>query len=374
MSHQVPFKSETKNVNIGGTMDINGDFVPQWGPNGGRVVVDRLILCITGVITVATATWNGKDVPRLFQQITVEDMSNLQRWNLSGHKSRMASIFFNGIESHQEHASIAAGAGAAVDLRLVIPFTKPKVVRGKDYALPSDLFKRIALAFNSYAGAATGTTVLSAATLTCYALAEWHEEMSVEFKAEDVVSSTDFNSATQCKLSLGGAVHDLFIVKEGTTSGGDAVTAITDARIEALGTPLLTRQDLVHSYRAKRGYGASGPTTPATERYLEPVLEGNALPVICADAETSVWDGRVVEAMKIDVGTGTTGLSAITREIRTKSQANYNRQLATFKLTPGELRMKTDGKTRRGFGAGWTDRQRAVATWSGELKRSVRAA
>lgn len=374
MSHQVPFKSETKNVVIGGNMEIAGDFVPQWGPNGGRVVVDRLILCVAGVITVATAVWNGKDVPRIFQQVTVEDASNLQRWNLSGHKSRMASIFFNGIEAHQEHAAVAVAAGSAVDLRLVIPFTKPKVVRGKDFALPADLFKRIALQFNSYAGAATGTTVLSAATLTCYALAEWHEEMSVEFKAEDVITSTDFNSNTQLKLTLGGALHDLFIVKEGTTAGGDAITAITDARIEALGTPLLTRSDLVHAYRAKRGLGASGPTTPGTERFLEPVLEGNALPVIVADSETSVYDGRVVEAMKVDVGTGLGGLSGITREIRSKSPGNYNRQMATFKLQPKDLRMKTDGKTRRGFGAGWTDRQRAVMTWSGPLRPDARAA
>lgn len=370
VSHNPPWKSETKNVAIGQPLEFS-EFVPQKGPSGRRVVVDRFIICVAGVITVATADWNGKDVPRILGNVAVEDTAGKQRWNLSGLKSRMASIFFNGIEEHSDHATIAQAAGAAVDLRLIIPMTKQKVTRGKDFALPADLFRKVSLNINSYAGAASGTTVLSAATLTCYVLAEWHEEHNVEFKAEDVVKSTDFNSSTQCKLTLGGAVHDLFVVKEGTTAGGDAITTLTDARIEDLGTPTLTRLDLVSMYRRKRGLGASGPTTPATERFLEPVLEGKALPVVTADMETSLWDGRVLDTMKLDVGTGLTGLSAITREITPKSQANYQAQVARFKIDPKGIRMKTDGKTKRNFGDGWTDHQKMVGVWSAPMRRTA---
>lgn len=369
MSHNPPFKSKTFTWNPSSTDDVF-DFVPLRGPGGGRVVIDRFILCITGIITVATANWNGADVVRLFRNIRIEQRDNKARWNLSGMQSRLASIMFNGIVNHHEHATIAVAVGAAVDFRLVIPMTKPFIRRGKDFALPADIFSKITVDTNSLAGAATGTTVLSAQTLTYYVLAEWHEEFSVEFKAEDVIKSSNFSSNTQASLNLSGAVHDLFLLKEDSTAGGGtSLSAITDARIEDLGTPTLTRQDLVHSYRAKRGYGASGPTTPGTERFLEPVLSGFVLPLIVSDNETSLWDGRVLPTMKIDVGTGLAGLAAVTREITEKSQANFNAQRARFGIAENAVRMKTDGKSRRGFGDGWTKRELMVGVWSAPLNK-----
>src|SRR5262245_44613115 len=115
-----PFKSETKAVVMGQPMEFF-DFVPLRGPNGGRVCVDRFIVVVTGVITVATALWDGRDVCRLFAQILVEQRDGGGRWNLSGFKSRMASIYCNGIDEHQEHGNVAIGAGQAIDFRLIIP-------------------------------------------------------------------------------------------------------------------------------------------------------------------------------------------------------------------------------------------------------------
>lgn len=367
MSHNPPWKSDTRNVNLGTPMELF-DFVPLYGPGGGRVVVDKFIVCITGVITVAAALWNGTDVPRLLSLINVEARDGKQRWNLSGYKSRMMSIVLNGIEEHIEHANVAIGAAQAIDLRLIIPMTKRKIRRGKDFAMPADLFRKVTLNFASLAGAATGAAVLSAPVLQAYVLAEWHEEHSIEFKAEDVVKSVDFNSNTQAKLALSGAVHDLFVCKEDTTAGGASIAAITDARIDDLGIPLLTRQDYVASYTVKRQLSntASG-ATPGGERYLEPVRDGKCLPIITSDTETSLWDGRIVENAKIDVGTGLAGLSCVTREVTEKSQANYNAQIARFQINPNQLRMKTDGKSRRGLADGWTKREQLVAVWSAPM-------
>lgn len=370
MSHNVPYKSDTKTIVPGAPMDLF-DFVPIKGPNGGRVCVDKFILVVTGTITVATAVFNGIDVARLAQLITIEQRDGKQRWNLSGYKSRMASIYFHGIEAHVETANIAIGAGQAVDWRLVIPMTKPYIRRGKDFALPADIFRKITLTWAATASAQTGTTVLSAETLSCYVLAEWHEEDSVEFKAEDIIKSVDFNSSTQARLALNGVVHDLLIMKEGTTAGGDVVSAVTDVRCEDLGTPLLTRLDLKHSYTVKRKIGASGPTTLGTERFSDPVRSDFLIPFFCADNDTSLWDGKATDALKIDVGTGLAGMSVISREVVEKSQANYNAQVARWGVQPKGIRMKTQSKSRRGLSDGWSKRQMLVGVWSAPLAKAA---
>lgn len=371
MSHNVPWKSDTKAIVHGATMDLF-DFVPVGlvGPNKGRIVVDRFVVCVQGTITVATATWDGRDVPRLASLITVEQRDGIQRWNLSGYKSRIKSIELNGIEQHQEHGTVAIGAAQTVDLRLIIPMTKPYIVRGKDFSLPADMFKKITFSWAPLASAATGTTVLSASSLNCYVLAEWHEETNLEFKCCDVVKSVDFTNATQAKLSLSGAVHDLLLVKEDTTAGGASITTVTDIRCEDLGTPLLTRGDYVHSYSTKRGIAPSGPTTPATERFLDPIREGKALPFLVADYDTSAWDGKVIDAMKLDLTTGLAGLSVITREIVAKTQTAYAMQVARFNVNPSMIRMKTDGKSRRALGE-WSKYQLLVGCWSAPLPKAA---
>jgi hypothetical protein len=368
--HYTPYKSDTKAVVPGSPMDLF-DFVPLRGPKGGRVVVDKFIVVVTGTITVATATWDGRDVPRLLGLISVEQRDGKQRWMLSGYKSRIASIRYNGIEEHQEHGNVSVGAGQAINLRLIIPMSKPFVVRPKDFALPADIFRKMTLTFAPLASAQTGTAVLSAAALSAYVLAEWHEEMNIEFKAEDVVKSVDFNSNTQARLALNGVVHDLDVVKEASTAGGDVVSAITDARIEDLGTPLLTFGDLQHIYTMRRQLAPSGPGTPATERYLDPVRESKCLPIITAGGDTSLWDGLVVQAMKVDVGTGAAGLSLISREVVPKAQANVNATIASFGVNHKTLRMKTESKSRRGMGEGWSQRQRLVGVWSAPLPKAA---
>jgi hypothetical protein len=368
VSHNPPFKSETKTWVADSSFDLF-DFVPLRGPGGGRVVIDHFVLCVTGTITVGTLAWDGRDVIRLFKNIRCTQRDQRARWNLNGPKTRIASIYFNGIAKHQEHAAVAIGAGQVIDLRMIIPMAKPMVKRGKDFALASDVFEKFTLDTNSLAGAQTGTTVLTVPALSFYILAHWHEEHAVEIKAEDSVKSTDFTSTTQAKLALSGAVHDLFLVRDdGSAGGGAAITAITDARVEDLGTPTLTRQDLVHTYRTKRKITASGPTTPGTERFLEPVQEGKCLPILVADDQTSLWDGRVLPTMKIDVGTGAASLAAISREVLEKSQSNFNAQLARFKLNPAQGRMKTAGKSKRNLNE-WSPREQLVGVWSYPLPK-----
>lgn len=371
--HLPPWKSEQKDLIPGGANLEFYDFVPLRGGKGGRVVIDRFVIRITGTLTVGTAAWDGRDVCRLLGNVVVEQRDGRQRWNLSGFKSRIMSIKYNGIERHNEHADIAAAGGQTVDYRLVIPMAKRSVRRPKDFSLPADVFRKVIITPNALANAQTGTSVLSVPDLDVYVMAEWHEEHSVEIKAEDVVKSIDFTSQTQVRMQLSGAVHDMDIVRETSTAGGGLITAITDARCDELGIPTLTRTDFVHTYRERRGVGNTNTTTGG-ERFKEPFIDGQALAIVTATPETSLDDGKLVESIKVDVGTGAANLALVVREVVDKSQSNYNAQAAMFGIQAGRnggLRMKTQGKTKRDFAA-WTgnDRAKKVFPWSAELPKA----
>jgi hypothetical protein len=367
--HLPPWKSEQKVWAAGSNLEFY-DFVPLRGGKGGRVVIDRLIACVQGTLTVATTAWDGRDVPRLLQNIIIEQRDGRQRWNLTGYKSRLMSIKYNGIERHAEHADVAVGASQTIDLRLVIPMAKRFVRRPKDFSLPADVFRKVIVNCAALANAQTSTSVLSAAALNVYILAEWHEEHSVEIKSEDVVKSIDFTSNTQVRASLSGAVHDADIVRETSTAGGGLVSGITDARCDELGIPVLTYNDYKHAYTERRAIAPSFTTTGG-ERFKDPFRNDQALAIVTATPETSLDDGKVVESMKIDVGTGAANLSLITREVVDKSQSNFNAQAAMFGINPrADLRMKTQGKTKRSFGEWSSDRSKKVFPWSAPLPKA----
>ncbi len=368
MSIHKPFKSETKLI-VASTTQEFADFVPLRGPTGGRVVVDGFTVCITGVITVATADWHSEAQPRIMNLITIEQRDGRQRWNLSGYRSRIASKILAGSELYNESAAVAIAAGAAVDIRHYIPMTKPRsTFRPKDFALPADMFRKVIVNWASLAAAGSGTTALSAATLNAYVLAHWHEEHNVEFKCEDLIKQVDGITTTQGKLTLNGVLHDLYLVKEDTTLAGALITAITDARIEELGTPVLTRQDLVLQYRYQRKYG--NPAAAAAELIAtDPVLAGKALPLIVSDDDTSVTDGKVLASMKIDLGTGLAAHSYITREVVSKSEAGYSATVAEFNVNTADIRVKTEGKTKRDIRS-WSKKDASLLPWSAPLTKA----
>jgi len=358
-SHNPTWKSDSKTFSPGQTVDLY-DFVPIVGPNGGRVCIDTLELVITGTITVGTGAWDGRDVARLAALIQAEKRDSRMRWVLSGYKSRLASFYLNGPEEYLEHAQVAVGAGQAVNLRIPIPLAKKYIRRPTEFSLPADSFKKLTIACAQLASAQTGSAVLSAQNLVVYSLAEWHEEMDIEFKCDDIVKSLDYVSATQVKTSLSGALHDAFACKEDTTAGGASVTGFTDARIEDLGTPTLTNADLVASYRKKRGLAPTGPTTPATERFLDPVIQGSTFPIMAATYRTSPWDGRLLDSAKIDHSAGVSGAALVTREVLGKSEANFKDTVARWKVDRKTIGLSTtDGgrvplnsKTKRHIVAG----------------------
>lgn len=365
--HLPAYQSETKPFISGVTQDFFA-WMPSKGPAGGRVVLPCLTVRIQGLLDVAGATWDGTDVWRLIKNLVIEDRAGKVRWQLSGYKSRLASIMLNGIENHQEHVSIPVGVNQVVELYAVIPLALERVHTGQDFAIPADEFRKVSVTFAGPTEAQTGAVVLSNFRLQCFVDAHWYEEGDADggsliFHTPCVVSSTDFHNVTQCRIGSEGVIHDLWIVREDPTAGGGSTLTVIDVRIAELGIPLRNRGDLQHAYRLRHGLAASGPATPGTERFLEPCLTGKAVPVIASTSQTSVHHGRFVEQALLDITAqvGTTqGFSIITRQVIPRSESLTALTVAKHDVdTTQPVRMHTAKKSRKSPRE-WDKRARSV--------------
>lgn len=367
----LPFRSEVKDFIAGSAVEL-GEFVPLRGPNGGRVVIDDLIVRITGVITVATAAWNGYDVPRLIQTVTVEESGSLLRWSTSGLFARYAAEQFCGEDYVIDHANVAVGAAQAIDVSLMIPFEKPNQVRPKDTSMASDMFRKITINPASLAQAQTGTTVLSAPALKVYVLATWHEEESaLELKVVDQVTAGLFSSTEEARVMCQGPIHDLFLARQASTAGGDVVSAITDVRVDELNIPLMTRTDLIAYHTYKRRLGNTGIAGAGAEYRRSLVRSGFVLPIIASNKETSTWDGRVVKSIKLNATSAPAGCSYVMRQILPRDQNSTNMQFTQFGSTDEQIdstRVKTEGKSKRDL-KNWSMEKLKFATLSLPLSK-----
>lgn len=346
-SQLLPSKSSAANVVLGGFLDFN-DFVPIFGPGGGRMVIRHLVIRVQGTITVAGALWDGRDAWRLFSLINVENKTNKQRWTLDGAMSRNASVMFQGTDNHVENASVAIGASQVVDFEFVIPFEKRYAKNPKDFCLPADRMKKIGLTFNSLAQCVSGATVLSAPALSCYVFAVTDEEFSLEHKLEDSVSSTDFTSPVSGRLSLNGVLFDMFIAKKGQTIAGSELTAgITDVRCEDLGTSTIPVRDLRTIYRLDRKLGNTGVSAIGAEVRSDPVFEGKVIPVFVSDDNQSFADGRMADQLKFDFGgAGLVNGTMVIRQLLPNDKDAIRATNALYGVGDVPLLVKTKGKTK----------------------------
>lgn len=363
MAQRFPIRSENKPFTPDSRLEFL-DWLPTVGPTGNRLVIDTLVVRVTGTITVAGAAMGGVDLPRLFANINVENRSGRVRWSLSGWETRLMARHLMGSDWYVEHAELSVGAARTVDLSIPVPFTKRYGKRGRDFALPVDVFRRLSLQCASLSAAATTGVTLSAASLQVYCVAECHEEDSIEIKSEDEIKAAAFSTAEQTRLVTHGLVQDLLIYKPGATGGGESITGISSVRIDDLGLPPMDRADLVNQYTRARlvgnnAYGDGG--TAGGERVLDDTRNGRVLPVIFSDGYSSVRDGKFAATMNLNVTGGSSGQYALVREIVPHDQAVFASVADFWGIDAGAVapRVKTAGKQKRKI-SDWSERDRQV--------------
>lgn len=346
------WRSETKAVNVTNPqpIELTSPLSPV-GPNGGRMVIDVIVLVVQGTITVATANWDGRDVPGLVSTMTVEQQDGTPRVQpISGRAHRLATFAQVGPERYNEHPTVAIGAAQAVDLRLPIHFWRPKQRRPHDYSLGVEMFRRLLWTPNSLAAAATSTTVLSAATLNC-SLEIWgHEESDCEHKALDAWQVLDFTSGLQVTAQLVGPLQELFLVSTAASAaasvgGGALITAVTDVRVDQLGIPPLLRATALAQYRWSNRRGNTSSAAVAGEVYGDPITEGRVWPILPLGDELMPpwqgWTGRG-QPLKVDINPSTASIQLLARCAVPKSANSWNLTNKTFRIVDtGRAKVKT---------------------------------
>jgi dUTPase len=361
------------------------NFIDVRGPNGGRVCLDGVWAHVDLQVDVAVAAIDGEDLPRSIHTATVEQLDGRARVKLRGDALRTIGYQLEGPDRMHEHADVGVGNNAAADVAVYIPFTKRYAKRGRDFALPAELLKEIVIRCSDGTdlGVAGGTITIDAGgTSKVYLIPTWHEEFSLELKAEDELKQTNFTNVTDAELNISGKLHDLSFFARGA-GGGASLANFTDVQIAEgadgggggavayMPKPLLRDPDLVMEYRRKRHAGDSN-TTVGAERYLDPHVNDRAVPVFVSDPTTRVYDGPFVDRVKFTCTNSVASMIAISRAVKPKSTDLADAVGARYGIRPEQMRVKTAGKTKRSTGA-WEKALRVFMPMSAKLPMPGRA-
>lgn len=344
----IPVKSYVKSiVAFSSAQHRFFDFIDRQGPNGGRMVIDGFWVHAAIQCDITVATLDGRDLPRIFSNITISQVDGVQRFNLAGDLARVYSYAVEGPDHYIENADIVVANNNVIKVSLYVPMKKRYAHTPEDFSLPVDMFKELSI--QEPAAADFPTATFSLDTCDYWVVADCREDFDVQIYNVDEVASTLFAATTEAQLSLGGKLHDLYLQAAGA-GGGASLANLTDVRIDALGFPTLTRNpDLNTRYKRYRNEGNSGSSANGAERSTSPfgtVATAKACAVIFHHDEISPWTGKVLRQAKINLTNSVASLRAIQRVITPATEALRNMTNAAYGKRPGDYRVATKAKTK----------------------------
>lgn len=349
-------------------------WVPQFGPSGGRNVIDMLELVYNFTdITCATTATEGEDFWRAIESLVVEQVDGVQRYQgIQGDALRIFLYQALGADRVPEYADLAVAANQSLVVAFPIPLAKRYSKRPHDFSLPAELLKeiRVGCASNGATGLAIGGGTVTINAANAYVLAHCHEEFSVELKSVDQVAVTSFPSTAGVTLKIGGRMQDLIIFARGA-AGGASATGLTELRIDGiLPDPLLRNPDLIQSYlRSHSAALNDANAADGTAVHNDPVGQGKAIPVLFTTDDTSVFDGPIVDDVILRVTGGSLASAlAITRTVLPQNSQLISAVAKKHGLTDADFRMKTVGKSKRDP-AKWDPEKAVFAPKSAALKK-----
>jgi hypothetical protein len=354
-----PFKSISKSYVANGRQDWKGsEIAPTRGPNGGRMVLDRL-WCVADVadFNVASTAIQGEDFYRFFKRITVEQVGGRKRWDLTGDATRIALYGLLGDGQVPEYADSSVANDQAVEVRIPIPFEKPFAFDGRDYAIPIELIDHVSIhcADLSELEVSGGTVTIDSASY--YLLAECHEEFDIVVKAEDEIRQFNFDNTSGLHLTASGRLQDLFVYARGA-SGGGSLANFTDVRISGFIEKALTKEELADLFAYSRGAARNDGGTVGGVRSSSPFIAATprAVPILWSYGARAV-DSPVRANVQLEITNSVSSLIGIARIVKPKSGDVAAAVWEAHRPTTS-ARFKTSGKSAR-TSADWTPAQRA---------------
>ena len=358
MAAPLKFKSEPKlwTNTPGGFISLNFGFVDKVGPNGGRVVIDTLIVHGSFNVDVTVAVFKGQDIPRFARLCTVKMKDGTLRYNeVPGDCVRTALFEMIGADQVKEHADLPIQNGQTVLLTLPLPLAKPFAHEGGDYAMAAELGEQIRISCASAAelsGLSTSQVVINSGSY--WVLAECHEEMDVVVHAIDEIKVQDFESsaATEARLVTNGRLQDLLLMCRGL-SGGKDLANLTEAWISSpiqVAPQLLLNPDLVEHYARQRKVTSGSATTQGAYLRSDPFVGSTiraCAVLLCTDTKAFEQPEReTVNVKTTQTGGGPGLITMIARIAKPRVESTKNDVAAKYGLK-GQFRVKTASNTMR---------------------------
>lgn len=345
------YRSQTITLTAGSVQTIPLDFLPTVGPDGDRLVIERIILKsevqvdTDGSTTVAQGGWAA-----FVQRVRMMDQAG-EFLNLTGPELRAFHWAENGRQSFPDPAAIAISQSNSTRTIRLVYDAAPKVraKRPWDYAIPADNLVtgqiEITAATASQIGTGGGTTIDSH-TITL--VVECRTEEGNEIHVRRELRSVEPPSLLDMYLPINGAVcRTAFLFKYADAATGAATQDATSVTIDAAGISQIATADLQAIFCAdgKQDSGAGNTLSTA-----DPFAQTTAKAVLLLWARK---DGKIDECLPHNgqilvrlVGNTITS-NRLLYELVQPNTAMSTRVERARAGGSNDLRLKTEGKTMR---------------------------
>jgi hypothetical protein len=350
------YKSETKPwvSTAGARLQFQTSAIPKQGPNGGRIVIDRITAHFQGNVDVATAALLGADFYRFFRTVTVKQRDGALRYNeVPGDAMRVFLFEAIGGDRTKEHADSGTTAGQTLTATCVIPMGKRYMHTPDDYALPAELLNYVEIGCGSSSEMSLGSSVVTINSGNYWLIFECHEDMDIVQYAVDEVRVQDFESTTsqEARLNVHGRLRDLLLFVRGA-SGGASLANLTSAGISQpqnmAPTDMLLNPDLKERFARERNEVTGAQATTGNPIRSNPFINSTtrAAAVLIPSATSAFEQPETDTAVVKTVHTLAATLTAVMRIAKPRSEATRKAIAQKYGLT-GEYRVKTQSKTMR---------------------------
>jgi hypothetical protein len=363
VSAKLKYKSETKVwINASnsplefGTTSMGN----KRGPNGGRLIVDRISAHFVGDVTVATAALQGEDFYRFFRTLDLKTLFDGMRYNnVRGDDMRVFLYGSEGGDRTKEHADSAVSANQTLRATLSIPLARRYMHTDEDYALAAELIERIKIGCALASEMSLGTSVVTINSGSYYLIFECHEEHDIIYHAVDEVRTQDFESttATEPRLNVNGRLQELFLYVRGADGGG-SLANLTSAWIhqpQNMAPELLVTPDLVEFYARERNEVNGGSASTGVAMRTNPFVASTVRAVaVLLSTGTRCFDQPESDTVIVKT-THTLGatLTMIARIAKPRTVETFKWIRDNYKLS-GAWRIKTKSKSMQHPNA-WKD-------------------
>ncbi len=273
MSDLPIYVSKSETYVAGSPWEVNLAFLPARGPNGGRVVIDHLLLVGTMSLTTDGATSiDTEDYHSFLKRFHLKDSVGNRYDDVSGFMMRQIMLTEYGAQAPADPAALAISTGpAARTIYWMIPMAQPRALRPVDFSLPVDELVSVKIEM-----AAVSDLVITGSGLTIGAssfqlFAFCREEQDLIHHSRAIWSVTPMTANTYQEVPLTGSRLRALYVTKAAVNGGSSLANLTDATWEPHGYVSVPRAIFELGYQRSAGY-ISTSVDPVARSLLTPIV------------------------------------------------------------------------------------------------------